>query len=152
IALDVVGFNSKVYYLIYDGGGFGEQVYRMPITGNETVLDAIGQLGGLPYQSSMKKMWLARPSPPDCGCDQVLPIDSRAITQGGSTATNYQIFPGDRIYVKADCLIAINIWLQKFINPIEQVLGVALLGQSVANFNSNGNGNGNGVGLITTVR
>jgi protein involved in polysaccharide export with SLBB domain len=44
ISLDVFAYNSKVYYVIFDGGGFGEQVIRLPIAGNETVLDAIGQV------------------------------------------------------------------------------------------------------------
>jgi polysaccharide biosynthesis/export protein len=151
IALDVVGFNSKVYYVIFDGGGFGEQVYRLPITGNETVLDAVGQLGGLPQQASLKKMWLARPAPVDCGCDQVLPIDWRAITEGASVATNYQIFPGDRIYVKADCLIASSYWLSKVLTPVEQILGVTLLGESVVN-SFNNNGRNNAIGFIATGR
>jgi hypothetical protein len=43
ISLDISGFNSSVYYVIFDGGGFGEQVNRFPFTGNETVLDAIAR-------------------------------------------------------------------------------------------------------------
>ena len=38
--MDVQGFNSKLYYVILDGGGAGQQVVRLPVTGNETVLDA----------------------------------------------------------------------------------------------------------------
>src|SRR5262249_11471295 len=48
LAVDVLAYNSKVYYVITDGGGFGEQVYRLPVTGYETVLDAVGQISGLP--------------------------------------------------------------------------------------------------------
>ena len=44
--------NSKVYYIITDGAGSGEQVFRFPVTGSETVLDAISQIGGLPPVSS----------------------------------------------------------------------------------------------------
>src|SRR5207302_164023 len=47
IAIDVFAYNSKVYYVIIDGGGFGQQVFRLPVTGNETVLDAISQVQGL---------------------------------------------------------------------------------------------------------
>src|SRR5581483_3121843 len=28
--VDVLAYNSKVYYIITDGGGYGEQVYRVP--------------------------------------------------------------------------------------------------------------------------
>src|SRR5262249_15739256 len=31
--VDVLAYNSKWYYVITDGGGYGEQVVRLPITG-----------------------------------------------------------------------------------------------------------------------
>ena len=40
-------YNSKVYYVITEGAGAGDLVARLPITGNETVLDAISQINGL---------------------------------------------------------------------------------------------------------
>src|SRR5262249_15979145 len=148
VSIDVQGFNSKVYYVIYDGGGFGQQIFRMPITGNETVLDALSTLGGLPAQSSKKKIWVARPAPPEVGCDQVLPVDWNAITQGGATETNYQLLPGDRVYVKADSLIAIDNAIAKFLSPIERLMGFALLTASTVrswqNINNNNNGNNGG--------
>jgi protein involved in polysaccharide export with SLBB domain len=133
ISLDVFAYNSKFYYVIADGGGYGQQIYKLPATGNETVLDALSNIGGLPVYSSKRKIWVARPAPPGHPCDQVLPVDWNAITQGGSTATNWQLFPGDRIYVKADCLIATNNFLTKVLAPIEQLLGVTLLGASTVN-------------------
>src|SRR5262249_1647894 len=108
ISLDVFAYNSKVFYVITDGAGFGQQVFTLPSTGNETVLDALSRINGLPAVASKRRIWLARPGPPELGCDQILPIDWMAITQGGSTCTNYQVFPGDRIYVKADCLITLD--------------------------------------------
>jgi protein involved in polysaccharide export with SLBB domain len=108
ISLDVFAYNSKFYYVIADGGGCGQQIYKLPATGNETVLDALSNIGGLPMYSSKRKIWVARPAPPGHPCDQVLPVDWNAITQGGSTATNWQLFPGDRIYVKADCIATNN--------------------------------------------
>ena len=50
----------------------------------------------------MRRIWVARPTPANHACNQILPVDWLAITQGGSTRTNYQLFPGDRVYVKAD--------------------------------------------------
>jgi polysaccharide export outer membrane protein len=63
ISVDVVGFNSKVYYVILDGAGFGEQVIRLPSYGNETVLDAISQVYGLPAVAARSRVWIARPGP-----------------------------------------------------------------------------------------
>jgi polysaccharide export outer membrane protein len=69
IAVDVLGFNSKVYYVITQGGGLGDQVIILPSRGNETVLDAIGQVSGLSSTSSTR-MWIARPGANGCGGDQ----------------------------------------------------------------------------------
>ena len=139
VAVDVFAYNSKVYYVIFDGGGYGMQVLPFPITGNETVLDAIARVSGLAPVSSTHRIWVARPSPPGHPCDQVLPVDWLAIVKGGSTATNYQLFPGDRVYVDADCLIKADNWLAKILAPVERVLGVTLLGtttvQSIRDFN-----------------
>ncbi|MBY0522866.1 MAG: polysaccharide biosynthesis/export family protein [Gemmataceae bacterium] len=149
VSVDVFAYNSKVFYLIFDGGGYGQQVFRLPVTGNETVLDAVSQLNGLPAVSSKKHIWVARPQH-NCGagCDQVMPVDWTQIVECGRTETNYQLFPGDRVYVKADSLIATDNWLAKVISPVERVLGVTLLGATTVNTirtNPNRNFGNNGV-------
>jgi len=124
ISVDVYGYNSKVYYVITQGAGLGDGVNIIPVRGNETVLDAIGQIQGLTPVSS-NKMWIARPSLN--GQCQVLPIDWEAITQRGDAQTNYQILPGDRVYVAEDKLIAADNLLAKIVAPIERLMGVTLL-------------------------
>jgi polysaccharide export outer membrane protein len=131
--VDVIAFNSKVYYIITDGGGYGEQVYRIPSTGNETILDAMAQINGLPAVASKKKIWLARATPGDGSHPIVLPIDWRNVTKLGSGATNYQVFPGDRIYVGADPWIIGDSWLAKRLAPVERLLGATFLGSSTVN-------------------
>ena len=81
ISVDVFGYNSKVYYVVTQGAGMGDGLYRFPVTGNETVLDAISQINGL-QQVSSKKIWIARPTQ---GCEQVqiLPVSWEAITSPG---------------------------------------------------------------------
>ena len=128
ISIDVLGYNSKVYYVIADGGGAGEQVHRLPCTGNETVLDAISQIRGLPTVACKGQIWIARPSGQCHGIDQVMHIDWDAIAQGAQTCTNYQILPGDRLYVKADRWIAFDTKLAKITAPLERVLGFTVLG------------------------
>src|SRR5262249_18276970 len=105
LSIDVLAYNSKVYYVIFDGAGYGMSAYPFPTPGRETVLDAISQISGLPAVSSTRKIWVARPAPPNHPCMQILPVDWLAITQGGATTTNYQLFPGDRVYVQSDCFI-----------------------------------------------
>jgi protein involved in polysaccharide export with SLBB domain len=69
-----------------------------PLTGYETVLDGIMTAGGLTSRASACDTLLARPSDP-CSCRVTLPVCYRAITQLGDTTTNYQLRPGDRIFV-----------------------------------------------------
>lgn len=130
VRLDVAGYNSKVYYVITDGGGFGQTVDRLAYTGNETVLDAVAQVQGLSDVSS-KQIWIARPAPAQCPAPQILAVDWRAITEAGVTTTNYQLFPGDRIYIKADHLISLDNFVAKLTTPVERVFGVILLGDGV---------------------
>ncbi len=152
ISLDVLAYNSKAYYVIADGGGYGQVVLRLPVTGKETVLDAIGQVQGLPAVASKRRIWVARPAPADHSCMQILPVDWNAITQGGSTATNYQIFPGDRIHIHADRLIRLDNAIAKVLAPVERMFGITLLGSAtVQSFNRNNTGFG-GAALFTPVR
>jgi len=131
LSLDVLAYNSKVYYVITEGAGLGDSIVRMPITGNETVLDAISNVGGL-SQVSSKKIWVARPAPGGVGCDQILPVDYQAITRGGLAATNYQLMPGDRLFISDDSTAALNNWVAKVLNPIERLAGATSLGASTA--------------------
>jgi polysaccharide export outer membrane protein len=145
VAVDVLTYNSKWYYVIIDGGGYGQRIARIEFTGNETVLDAIAKIGGLPPESSTKNIWIARATPADCTQPMILPVDWRGITKAGFSRTNYQIYPNDRIFVKADPLIATDIGISKVVNPIERLFGVTLLGSSTVNSIKNGGRNGSNV-------
>lgn len=133
VVVDVIAYNSKAYYIITDGAGYGEQIYRFPSQGNETVLDALSNINGIPLVGSKQHIWVARRTPFPGQPDQILPVDYVATSQQGVTLTNYQIMPGDRIYVKAEKIFAVDGFLQKFITPVERVLGVTLLGSSTYN-------------------
>jgi polysaccharide export outer membrane protein len=133
VNVDVIAYNSKNYYVITDGAGYGEQVYHFPITGSETVLDAISNINGLPAVASKRDIWVARRSPYQGHNDQCLPVDWCAITRQGITTTNYQILPGDRIFVQAEKIFSIDAALAKFLSPIERVFGITLLGSETVN-------------------
>ncbi len=69
-----------------------------PIVGSETALDAIITAGGLSEKANEHKIILTRPQ----HADQprvILPVCYQQILQLGDVATNYQLQPGDRIYV-----------------------------------------------------
>jgi polysaccharide biosynthesis/export protein len=129
VSIDVLGYNSKVFYIITDGAGLGDNVRRVPLTGNETVLDAISVVGGL-SQLSSKEVWIARPAPGNLGCEQIMPVDYASITRGGSAATNYQIMPGDRVFIAEDNILGFNNFIGKLISPVERLLGTSSLGAS----------------------
>jgi polysaccharide export outer membrane protein len=130
ISVDIYSYNSKVVYVVTDGGGYGEQVYPIPATGNETVLDAIGKIGGLPSVASKRRIWVARPAPAGQEPAQILPVNWDAIVQGANTTTNYQLLPYDRLYVMADPLVTTDTFLARFISPIERLFGITLLGNT----------------------
>jgi polysaccharide export outer membrane protein len=130
LSVEVVAYNSKVYYVITQGAGQGDNVRRLPITGNETVLDAIANVNGL-SQLSSKRIWIARPSPSHSDEGTVLPVDWDAITQRGATKTNYQVMPGDRIFIAEDPTIAFTNELAKKTAPWERMLGLTGLAESV---------------------
>lgn len=129
VAIDVAAYNSKVYYIVTKGAGLGDTIISTPITGNETVLDAISLIGGL-SQLSSERIWIARPAPGGHGCDQILEVDYDAITRGAVTDTNYQIMPDDRIIIAQDETVALANFVASVTAPFERIAGVASLGAS----------------------
>lgn len=85
---------EAVYYVLGEVSSPG----AYPLTGNETVLDGIIAAGGLTSRSAPCDILLARPTLPD-SCRVTLPICYQQITQLGDTTTNYQLQPGDRVFV-----------------------------------------------------
>jgi polysaccharide export outer membrane protein len=130
VAVDVFAYNSKVYYVFTEGAGLGDTVTKFPVTGNETVLDAIANVNGL-SQVSSKRIWIARPVPHSEQM-QILPVDWKAVTAGAVAATNYQIMPGDRVFVAEDRLVALDTNLAKIFAPFERMMGFSLLGVNTA--------------------
>ncbi len=149
VEVDVAGYNSKVYYVILDQGDVALQMWRLPVTGNETVLDALAQLNGLPPLTTRHHVWLARPSPAENGCSQVMPVNLVGITECAETGTNYQVLPGDRIFVKTDPLIRFDQVLTKIYTPVERTFGILLLGSAVPNALRHGGGGAGGTGAAT---
>jgi polysaccharide export outer membrane protein len=119
--------------VITDGAGMGEQIYEIAITGNETVLSALSKINGLPDVASKRDIWVARRSPLPGMEQQILPVDYDAVTRQAVAQTNYQVMPGDRIYVKAQKVFIVDRFLQKVLSPVERILGVTLLGSSTVN-------------------
>ena len=148
IAVDIYSYNSKHYYVIMEGAGFGDKLVPFPYTGNETVLDAIAGINGMDRVSS-KRVWIARSSPMcHYGESNILVVDWQGITANASYHTNYQLMPDDRIFIEEDKFVAFDTKLSKFIAPFERIMGFSLLGaQTATRFSGNvmkGGGNPTG--------
>ena len=130
VAVDVFAFNSKAYYVIFDSSALGMNVYKFPFTGNETVLDAIANTNGLQPNSS-RRIWVARPTG-NSNKPVILPVDWMAITAFGKPHTNYQLLPGDRVFIVEDRFLSIDGTLARVMAPFERVMGFTLLGIQTA--------------------
>jgi polysaccharide export outer membrane protein len=122
VFLDVTAYNSKNYYVLGDVLITG----KLPITGNETVLDALNYAGGLMPTAAPQNIRLVRPAPPGACCEQVLPVNLAAITSGGDPTTNYQIMPGDRIIVYRDPIVRLTVFIDRLAAPFQTVIGSML--------------------------
>jgi len=149
VFVDITSFNSKVYYVQGDVGVPG----RLPITGNETVLDAIQYAGGLTPTAAPTNIRLVRPAPPGACCEQLLPVNLAAIVNGGDSTTNYQLMPGDRLVVYRDPIVRTTIFLDRLAAPFNSVLNSILqysfTARSVKAINAPINGNTNNTGTPT---
>lgn len=122
VFVDVTAYNSKNYYVLGDVLVPG----KMPITGNETVLDALQYAQGLLPTAAPQNIRLVRPAPPGACCEQILPVNLAAITSGGDPSTNYQMMPGDRIIVYRDPIVRFTVFLDRIIAPYQAVIGSGL--------------------------
>ncbi|WP_435010156.1 polysaccharide biosynthesis/export family protein [Tundrisphaera lichenicola] len=157
VFVDITSFNSKVYYVQGDVGVPG----RLPITGNETVLDAINYAGGLIPTASHNNIRLVRPAPPGACCEQLLPVNYAAIVNAGDSTTNYQLMPGDRLVVYRDPIVRTTVFLDRIAAPFNSVLnsmlqyaftarsvkaiGVSINGTNTSTGTTTGGGAANGV-------
>jgi protein involved in polysaccharide export with SLBB domain len=131
--VDVIAYNSQVYYVITDGAGLGQQVVPIPVTGRETVLDALAKINGLSPVSSKRHIWVARRASDGVHYNQKLDVDWIGITERGEIKTNYQIMPGDRVYVQSDAVRRFDNTLAKMLSPVERLFGVTLLSSQAIN-------------------
>jgi len=93
ISVRLVSREGGLYYVMGDVNAPGSY----SLNGHETVLDAIINAGGLCSRADDRKIILTRPC--HDGNPLVLPVRYQRIIQLGDVSTNYQLLPGDRIYV-----------------------------------------------------
>jgi RNA polymerase sigma factor (sigma-70 family) len=97
VYVDVSAYNSKCYYVLGDVAAPG----RLPVTGNDSVLDAINYAGGL-LPTAARQLRLVRSPAPGSSHPQILEVNYKAIAHEGDATTNYQLRAGDRLIVSRD--------------------------------------------------
>ena len=120
ISVEVLVHNSKVYYVDGDVGLAG----RFPIQGNETVLDAIYNGGGLSPNADPKSITLYRPGRGGKPAREY-PIELAKI-KAGDAALNYQLFPGDRLIVGRNKVVEATVQIDRLAAPLNSLLNTWL--------------------------
>ncbi|MDG3004594.1 sigma-70 family RNA polymerase sigma factor [Paludisphaera mucosa] len=92
VFVDVTTYNSKKYYVL----GSVKNPGGIPVTGSETVLDAVYFAGGLLAEADPSNLTLVR-NDPKTGRAQKWTIDLDRITSGEDISMNRQLRPGDRL-------------------------------------------------------
>jgi len=103
VEVSVSNYNSKKYYLLTRHNG-SDEIMLMPFTGDDHVLDA---LAGLPAEMNLSEsnIWVSRPVlGTKTKQGQILQVDYQAITEQANPLSNYQLLPGDRLFVEAKSL------------------------------------------------
>lgn len=99
ISVDVLKYNSKFCYIILEDDASGDQVVKLPMIGNEAVLDAFA----LATENTdvrigpRTEVWIARAG--NNGSDQILRVELRKIMRGDASATNFRLKPNDRMVI-----------------------------------------------------
>lgn len=96
VSVRLVTWDSKKIYVLGEVNSPGSFDYD----GTHTVLDAIIEAGGLSSKANEHQIIVARPT--TCNsCRIVMTVCYDQVVQLGDTTTNYQLMPGDRVFVPA---------------------------------------------------
>jgi protein involved in polysaccharide export with SLBB domain len=121
VFVDVTAYNSKKYFVQGDVAYPGV----LPITGQDTVLDALQYAGGLLATAEPKDIRLVRP-PRGGKPARVYKVDLEAIRDKGDVTSNYQLFPGDRLIVGRNDAVKKTIELDRLAAPLQTVISSIL--------------------------
>ncbi len=124
--LDVAVDVMALYSVITESTDYGEKVQWFELLPHDTALDALGRIPDLldriPDLGSCKtkaRIWVQRPCSDLPGEDRFLTLDWEAITLRGEGATNYELRPGDRVYVW-DGKWHSGAWVAERLSPLER--------------------------------
>ena len=108
--------NSRKIYVLGEVGAPGDY----PIIGKVDVLDAFGTAGG---RTRFSKLDTARLVRPGIEGQRVFQVNLAAITLYGDSATNYELQPGDVLFVPPNGFARVGYAVGILLFPLQQVLG-----------------------------
>lgn len=97
VFVDPVESDGKSYYVVVEMYE-NDVVSVIQLVGNETVLDAISNVGDIPLRD-ITGVSIVRPPEGSASPPITLSVDWPALARGESSSTNYQLLPGDRVHV-----------------------------------------------------
>ncbi len=101
VSVNVRHYNDKVYYIVTEGDSLENGIRRVPITGKDTIKEALDTVKGLTLLPKAT-VWVARPGQSDSASEQILRVDYQTLIHGKASAKNFQILPRDRIFVREE--------------------------------------------------
>ena len=96
VSARLVNWESKKIYVLGEVNSPGAFQYN----GHQNVLDGIIEAGGLTSKANHHEIIVARPTTCD-SCRIVMKVCYDQIVQLGDSSTNYQLQPGDRVFIPA---------------------------------------------------
>ncbi len=99
VSIDMLAYNSQVYYLQIRRPNGQDVLHRIPFTGNANVSDAVElAVGSLGPSGVLRTVSVLRPGPG--GSISEAHVDVQAIAHRAPSATDYRVAAGDRVVVE----------------------------------------------------
>ena len=144
MSVGVLDCKSKAYYVMHARDRAGRQAAEGV---DQRERDSAGRgsgIDGLSKLSNRKvKIWIVRTCP-RCGHSDVLPVDWDGVTRSSAAATNYDLLPGDQLYIAEDESTPLSEAISESkidATPPERIFFGSLGGPMVGrNYNRNRNG------------
>ena len=118
VTVDIGTYNSTAYFVLGELGSGGRYFW----TGRDTVLDPRQYAGGPTPDADIRAIRLVRPGRGDKP-PRVYPIDLVGIRDRGEKATNFQLFPGDRVIVPKKASAEANARVTSFLQASSTAVG-----------------------------
>jgi polysaccharide export outer membrane protein len=115
VQVEVVGFNSKFYYMAGETGA-GPKAY----TGKDTVLDAVLR-AGIPRSAWPEKLVVLRPNEEE-QLIRRMSIDFTDMIEKGDLRYNAVLEEGDIVFMPINPLAAIGVAVQNLLSPIQPII------------------------------